>query len=106
VGLPRGRLPTGLPTKILYASLFSPIRATRPAHLVLDLITRLISYPFSVAGVVPKNRSRSEALYTVSWHHYFLRRGVFSTSPNLQAGGPTLVGCPRLFIQCIRSYHP
>jgi hypothetical protein len=34
----------------------------------------------------------------------FLRRGVISTSPNLQAGGPPLVGCPRLLIQNIRSY--
>ena len=34
----------------------------------------------------------------------FLRRGVVSTSPNPQAGGPPLVGCPRLLIQYIRSY--
>jgi hypothetical protein len=29
---------------------------------------------------------------------------VVSTSPNPQAGGPPLVGCPRLLIQFIRSY--
>ena len=34
----------------------------------------------------------------------FLRRGVVSTSPNPQAGGPPLVGCPRLLIQFIHSY--
>jgi len=34
----------------------------------------------------------------------FLRRGVVSTSPNPQAGGPPLVGYLRLLIQYIRSY--
>jgi hypothetical protein len=33
-----------------------------------------------------------------------LSRGVFSPTPNPQAGGPSLVGCPRLLIQYIRSY--
>jgi hypothetical protein len=36
----------------------------------------------------------------------FLRWGVFNTSPNCQTTGPPLVGCPRLFIQYIRSYPP
>jgi hypothetical protein len=35
-----------------------------------------------------------------------LRRGVISTSPNPQARGPPLVGCPRLLIQFIHSYPP
>jgi len=36
----------------------------------------------------------------------FSRGGVVSTSPNPQAGGPTLVGSPRLLIQYIRIYPP
>jgi hypothetical protein len=35
-----------------------------------------------------------------------LQGGVVSTSPNPQAGGPPLVGYPRLLIQFIRSYPP
>ena len=36
----------------------------------------------------------------------FLRGWVVSASPNPQAGGPPLVGCPPLLIQFIRSYPP
>jgi hypothetical protein len=37
---------------------------------------------------------------------FILRWGVVSPTPNLQAGGPPFVGCPRLLIQYIRSYRP
>ena len=36
----------------------------------------------------------------------FSRGGVVSASSNPQAGGPSLVGCPQLFNQYIRSYPP
>ena len=36
----------------------------------------------------------------------FLQGGVVSTLPNPQAGRPPLIGCPRPFIQFIRSYLP
>ena len=35
LGLPSGLFSSGFPSKTLYTPLFSPIRATRPAHLIL-----------------------------------------------------------------------
>ena len=41
LGLPSGLLPSGFPSKTLYTSLSSPIRATCPTHLILlEFITR------------------------------------------------------------------
>jgi hypothetical protein len=40
LGLPSGLFPSGMPTNILYAFLFSPIRATCPAHLKKNICSR------------------------------------------------------------------
>ena len=43
LGLPSGLFPSGFPSKTLYTTLSSTIRATCPAHLILlDFITRTI----------------------------------------------------------------
>jgi hypothetical protein len=42
LGLPSGLFPSGFPTNILYAFLFSSIRTTCPAHLILLEITWLL----------------------------------------------------------------
>ena len=50
----------------------------------------------------PEQASRMCVFLNIS----VLQGGVVGTSPNPQAGGPPLVGCPRFLIQFIRSYPP
>jgi hypothetical protein len=67
--------------------------------------THQIPFPFSFAKAVhPENPSKSEALSR--FRNTSLRRRVLSPTSKPWAGGPPLVGCPRLLIQCIHSYPP
>ena len=65
-----------------------------------------ISWPQSALNFF-RNRTPEEA--SCMWMFLninVLQGGLVSPSPNPQAGGPLLVGCPRLLIQFIRSYPP
>jgi hypothetical protein len=63
-------------------------------------------YPFSIAQVFPLYQCQSGAIVNISYQDTFLRWGLVSTSPNLQAGGSPLVVSPTLVIQYIRSHPP
>jgi hypothetical protein len=67
-------------------------------HLRQGLPSRLFPSGF----LTPEQASRMWVFRNIS----VLQGGFVSTSPNPQAGGPPLVGCPRLLIQFIRSYPP
>ena len=60
------------------------------------------SLPYSQASAIWRKHLAHEHFIT----EFFSRGGVVSASPNPQAGGPPLVGCPRPLFQFIRSYPP
>ena len=60
LGLPSGLLPFGFPTKTLYTTLSSPIRAICPAHLILlDFVT------CTILGVEYNRDAPTEYLYVL-----------------------------------------
>jgi hypothetical protein len=65
-------------------------------------IRKFLTVPTSARHYVSRGSISTWVIFNIR----FLRRGVVSTSPNPQAGGPPLVGCPRLLIQFIHSYPP
>jgi hypothetical protein len=63
-----------------------------------------ILWSWNVHHRVHNSPPQSPTIVTVLLQSQFLRWGVISALPKPEAGGPPLVGCPRLLIQYIRSY--
>jgi hypothetical protein len=68
LGLPGGLFPSGFPTNNLYTFLFSLIRATCPAHLILLYTTKNASYlKLSNLLTFLKNHLLEIGLSVVDW---------------------------------------
>jgi hypothetical protein len=97
----RGLFPSGFPTNILYAFVFSPfVLHALPISSSRSHVHFLSLRPF-IQRIRPGPRPFVTFCTSLS-----LWRGVGSPTTNHQAGEPPTVGCPRLLIQYIRSYHP
>ena len=76
--------------------------------LILSIHLRL-GLPTASWGLVSLRIVLSPEQASRMWvflNKFFVQGGAVSISPNPQAGGAPLVGCPRLLIQFIRSYPP
>ena len=102
---PLSHLTSCTPTKSnlhLANSLTTAVSETALHRLFTIEVPNLMS-PFHCLG---RTKVSVQVLGTCLWFvtKPVLWRGIVNTSPNLQAGGPPLVGCPRLLIQYIRRY--
>jgi hypothetical protein len=66
--------------------------------LSLNFVTRLFNNAVSSLGPRLREHFRNKLI--------FYGEELLAPTPNSQAGGPPLVGCPRLLIQYIRSFPP
>ena len=105
---PLPHLTSSTPTKSnLYLANSLPAAVSEPALyrlLTFQVPNLYVSSPSlrSYQGICPGTRH----MYTFCNIVVLLRWGVFSTSPNPQAGGPPSFRCPLLHIQYIRRYPP
>jgi hypothetical protein len=86
-----------LPEQLTDPQLLKKLPALYGNRRFITVFTRARDLALSWASLIPR-------LLTI--FRNMIKWGVVSTSLNPQAGGPPLVGCPRLLIQYIRSYHP
>ena len=87
--------------RALYPQPDEPSPYAPPQTTTLSAILMLSDAPsakFFLASVVPNDNSKSQVLWNV------FNTGIFYTKKLLTHRSPTLVGFPRLLIQCIRSY--
>jgi hypothetical protein len=83
----RGLFPSGFPTKIIYAILIFPMRATRPAHLILlDSITLIIfDEAYKLRSTVKKSVRYDTVthnimlcdMYICFWKKYLKSQGMY-----------------------------
>jgi len=110
---PSDLFPSDLSSKILYVFLINLI----PRHLILlGLIALKYEEEYKLRHFslwnflnppVTFSLLGSKILIATTFRNFlFLWPGIVCPPPNLKATGPPLVDCPRLFIQCTRSYPP
>jgi hypothetical protein len=83
LGLPSGLFPSGFPTNILYAFLFS-IRATYPAYLILLEVPIVVIINSTISlDTMPCSRLSDEQIPSI----FRLSSGclVYSSTPNMEA---------------------
>jgi hypothetical protein len=100
--------PSCTPTKSnLHFEIYSATALSEPALYILLTfeVPNLISIFFHL-GCLSKESVWIRGFLWSFVTSLFLWWRVVSPTPNPQAGGPPLIGCPRLLFQYIRSYPP